>query len=132
MEELFNYFIQELDDAIDNTDEYPDVIIDTYPTVITDEWSLYIQDVIINTYPTVITDEWSLYIHLPYQKRILNNLHSYVFDCGGYETWKNMLVNNNSFDGDDDITVEARCKVIEIVANVGYVEVVLQWMKLDD
>jgi hypothetical protein len=112
MEELFNYFIQELDDAIDNTDEYPDVIIDNYPTV--------------------ITDEWSLYIHLPYQKRILNNLHSYVFDCGGYETWKNMLVNNNSFDGDDDITVEARCKVIEIVANVGYVEVVLQWMKLDD
>jgi len=111
MKELFDYFISELENVIDNTDEYPDIVIDTYPTV--------------------ITDEWSLYIHLPYQKRILDGLHSYVFDCGGYETWKNMLVNNNSFD-DDDITVEARCKVIEIVANVGYVEVVLQWMELDD
>jgi hypothetical protein len=114
-EEIFDYFVEKFDEVLDAIEDYPAITADEYCGVAS---------------PEIVEGNWTVVVPMPYSKRLLDNLHDFLFDCGGYQTWKNLSFSEDEYALDDTI-VEAHCRIVEICADHGKVEAVIEWTDVE-
>jgi hypothetical protein len=115
MEQIFDYFIPELEDTVDNTDEV-EVFADSNER---------------GPWCDIAESGRDIFVPMPWAVRVLRKFKNYLDDCGGYSSYKTEYHDQGEY-AMEDKEVHFHYNVTNLRPVQGGLVVSIEWTNLDE